>query len=73
MVAMDENATDHAIAEARANMSELLATVRIAKVVHYLTSRGKRQAALVPVELGELVEQIGVDKAAELLRQHVDQ
>lgn len=66
---MDENRTDYPIAEARANLSELLATVRIAKVVRYLASRSKRQAALVPVELGELVEEVGgPEKAAEILR-----
>ncbi|ALF00198.1 hypothetical protein [Streptomyces sp. SPB78] len=68
---MDDNATDQPIAEARANLSELLATVRIAKVVRYLTSRSKRQAALVPVEIGELVEEAGgPDAAAEILRAH---
>ncbi|AZM53318.1 prevent-host-death family protein [Streptomyces sp. WAC 01529] len=66
---MDENRTDHPIAAARANLSELLATVRIAKVVRYLTSRSRRQAALVPAELGELVESVGgPEKAAEILR-----
>ncbi|MGW7248838.1 prevent-host-death family protein [Streptomyces decoyicus] len=69
---MDENATDHPIAEARANMSDLLASVRLLRVVRFLTSRGKRQAALVPFELGELVEQAGgPDAAAEILRQHL--
>lgn len=69
---MDENATDHPIAEARANMSDLLASVRLLRVVRFLTSRGKRQAALVPFELGELVEQAGgPDAAAEILRQQL--
>jgi hypothetical protein len=69
---MDENATDHAIVEARANLSDLLATVRKLRVVRYLTSRGKRQVALVPHELGELVERAGgPDKAAEILRAHL--
>ncbi|MFJ9468348.1 type II toxin-antitoxin system prevent-host-death family antitoxin [Streptomyces caniferus] len=69
---MDENATDHPIAEARANLSELLASVRLLRVVRFLTSRGKRQAALVPVELGELVEQVGgIDVAAAILRGRV--
>jgi prevent-host-death family protein len=69
---MDENATDHAIAEARANLSDLLAAVRLLKVVRFLTSRGRRQAALVPFELGELVEAVGgPEAAAEILRPHV--
>ncbi|WP_406202637.1 prevent-host-death family protein [Streptomyces sp. NBC_01017] len=68
---MDENATDHPIVEARANLSDLLATVRKLRVVRYLTSRGKRQVALVPVDLGELVEQVGgPEKAVEILSQH---
>lgn len=67
---MDE-ATDHAIADARANLSELLASVRLLRVVRFLTSRGKRQAALVPAELGELVAAVGgPDAAAEILRAH---
>ncbi|OUC97814.1 type II toxin-antitoxin system prevent-host-death family antitoxin [Streptomyces swartbergensis] len=67
---MDE-ATDHPIAEARANLSDLLASVRLLKVVRFLTSRGKRQAALVPVEVGELVAAVGgPDRAAEILRPH---
>ncbi|MFI1607827.1 type II toxin-antitoxin system prevent-host-death family antitoxin [Streptomyces griseofuscus] len=68
---MDEKATDHAIADARANLSELLASVRLLKVVRYLTSRGKRQAALVPADLGELVDAVGgPEAAAAILRPH---
>ncbi|GLW73709.1 hypothetical protein Kpho02_60070 [Kitasatospora phosalacinea] len=69
---MDTNQTDHPIAEARANLSELLSAVRLLKRTYFLASRGKRQAALVPVDLGELVEQVGgPDKAAQLLRGHL--
>lgn len=65
---MDTNATDHPIAEARANMSELLASVRLLRRTYFLTSRGKRQAAVVPAELGELIERAGgPDAAAALL------
>jgi antitoxin (DNA-binding transcriptional repressor) of toxin-antitoxin stability system len=71
VVVMDKSATDHAIAEARANLSDLLAAVRLLSVVRFLTSRGKRQAALVPVELGELVEAVGgPERAVEILRPH---
>ncbi|MFD3517734.1 type II toxin-antitoxin system prevent-host-death family antitoxin [Streptomyces sp. NPDC058657] len=70
---MDANATDHAIAEARANMSELLASVRLLRRSYFLTSRGTRQAAVVPVELGELVERAGgPDQAAAILQAHFD-
>lgn len=66
---MDTEKSDHPIAEARANLSELLSAVRLLRRTYFLTSRSKRQAALVPVELGELVEEAGgPDKAAEILR-----
>lgn len=66
---MDTEKADHPIAEARANMSDLLSAVGLLKRVYFLTSRSKRKAALVPVELGELIEQVGgAEKAAEILR-----
>ncbi|MFJ3587508.1 type II toxin-antitoxin system prevent-host-death family antitoxin [Streptomyces sp. NPDC090231] len=69
---MDTNATDHAIADARANLSDLLASVRLLRRTYFLTSRGKRQAAVVPVELGELVERAGgADAAAAILSAHL--
>ncbi|MGW4648088.1 type II toxin-antitoxin system prevent-host-death family antitoxin [Kitasatospora sp. NPDC004289] len=69
---MDTNQSDHPIAEARANLSELLAGVRLLRRGYFLTSRGKRAAALVPVELGELVDQVGgPDRAAQVLRDHL--
>lgn len=65
---MNTDQTDHPIAEARANLSELLASVRLLRRAYFLTSRGKRQAALVPTELGELVERAGgPDEAAKIL------
>lgn len=68
---MDANATDHPIAEARANMSELLASVRLLRRTRFLTSRGKRQAALIPADLGELIDRVGgPEAAADLLRPH---
>jgi prevent-host-death family protein len=70
---MDTNEADHPIAEARANMSELLASVRLLRRAYFLTSRGKRQAAIVPAELGELIEQAGgPDKAAKILAVHLE-
>ncbi|MFF0409113.1 type II toxin-antitoxin system prevent-host-death family antitoxin [Kitasatospora sp. NPDC004745] len=69
---MDTNSADQPIAEARANLSELLASVRLLRRSYFLTSRGKRQAALVTAELGELVEQSGgPDRATQILRQHL--
>lgn len=65
---MDTENEDHPIAEARANLSELLASVRLLRRTYFLTSRGKRQAALVPAELGELIQQVGgPDKALAIL------
>lgn len=69
---MDTNATDHPVAEARANLSELLASVRLLRRTYFLTSRGKRQAAVVPASLGELIERAGgADAAAEVLSAHL--
>ncbi|MFE1539461.1 type II toxin-antitoxin system prevent-host-death family antitoxin [Streptomyces microflavus] len=69
---MDTETSDHPIAEARANLSELLASVRLLRRVVFLTSRGKRQAAVVPAELGELVERAGgADAAAAILSAHL--
>jgi prevent-host-death family protein len=69
---MDANNTEQPIAEARANLSELLASVRLLRRLYFLTSRGKRQAALVTAELGELVEKTGgPDKAARVLADHL--
>jgi prevent-host-death family protein len=68
---MDTETEDHSIAEARANLSELLASVRLLRRVYFLTSRGKRQAAIVPTDLGELVQQVGgPEKATAILAGH---
>lgn len=69
---MDTDKSDHPIAEARANLSELLSAVRLLRRGYFLTSRGKRQAVIHPVELGELVEETGgPDKAAAVLAAHL--
>lgn len=60
---------DRPIAEARANLTELIASVRLLRRGVLLTRRGKPQAALVPVELAEAAEAVGgVDVAAKILR-----
>lgn len=62
--------TDQPIAQARANLSELLNSVRLLRRVHFLTSRGKRVAAVVPAELGEqIVEAGGPDQVLALLQE----
>ncbi|MEV6074945.1 type II toxin-antitoxin system prevent-host-death family antitoxin [Streptomyces sp. NPDC052069] len=69
---MDATAPDQPIAEARANLSELLNSVRLLRRTYFLTSRGKRQAAVVPAELGELIQQAGgADTAAAILSAHL--
>lgn len=69
---MDTNNSDQPIVEARANLSELLAAVGLLRRTYFLAARSKRKAALVPVELGELIEQAGgPDKAAAILAAHL--
>jgi len=68
---MDTEKADQSIAETRANLSELLSAVRLLRRAYFLTSRGKRQAAVVPAELGEAVERAGgPDKATAILANH---
>lgn len=70
---MDTEKPDQSIAETRANLSELLASVRLLRRTYFLTSRGKRQAAVVPAELGEVVEKSGgPDRAAAILASHLE-
>lgn len=69
---MDTNDTEQPIAEARANLSELLASVRLLRRTYFLTSRGKRQAAVVPVELAEAAQAAGgPDKATAIINSHL--
>ena len=69
---MDTNTEDLPIAEARANLSDLHHAVQLLRRAYFLTSRGKRQAAVIPVELGELIQQAGgPDKAAVILSSHL--
>lgn len=65
---MDANSEDQPIVEARANLSELMGAVKLLRRVYFLTSRGKRQVAVVPAELGEAITAAGgPDKALALL------
>jgi len=60
---------DKPIAEARANLSELVASVRLLRQGVRLSRRGKPQAALVPVELFDAAEAAGgMDAATAILR-----
>lgn len=70
---MDTEAADQQITEARANLSELLAAVRMLNRIYFLNSRSKRQAAVVPAPLGELIERVGgAEKAAQILAATLD-
>lgn len=60
---------DKPIAEARANLSDLIASVRLLRQGVRLSRRSKPQAALVPIELAEAAEAAGgMDAATEILR-----
>lgn len=60
---------DKPIAEARANLTDLIASVRLLRQGVQLSRRGKPQAALVPVELAIAAEAAGgMDAATEILR-----
>jgi len=61
---------DVPIAEARANLTEIAAQVRLLRKTVMLTRRGTPQAVMVPVDMGELIEAAGgPDMAAVMLRQ----
>ena len=69
---MDPNVEDQPIAVARANISKLHNAVQLLRRVYFLTSRGTREAAVVPVDLGELIQQVGgPDAAAAILKTHL--
>ncbi len=68
-----DHSEDIPISEARANITDLIASVRLLRRCVFLTRRSKPQVALVPVELGELVRKAGgPDAAQRILAQHLD-
>ncbi|MET7795715.1 prevent-host-death family protein [Streptomyces decoyicus] len=69
---MDHKADDIPISEARANITDVIASVRLLRRCVFLLRRDKPQAAIVPIELGELIRQVGgPDVAAAILSGHV--
>lgn len=69
---MDTSKEDQPIAEARANISKLHNAVQLLRRVYFLTSRGTREAAVVPVDLGELIQRVGgPDNAVAILKAHL--
>jgi antitoxin (DNA-binding transcriptional repressor) of toxin-antitoxin stability system len=67
-----EQKTDIPISEARANITDVIASVRLLRTCVYLMRRDKPQAAIVPIELGELIREAGgPDKAAAIIASHL--
>lgn len=67
-----EQKTEIPISEARANITDVIASVRLLRTCVYLLRRDKPQAAIVPIELGELVREAGgPDEAAAILASHL--
>lgn len=60
-----DHSGDVPISEARANITDVIASVRLLRQCVFLTRRGKAQAALVPVELGQLIRDAGGPDAAQ--------
>lgn len=70
---MDNERMEMPISEARANLTELVASVRLLRRCVFLTRRDKPQAVLVPTELGDLVIEVGgPDEAVKRLRASLD-
>lgn len=64
---MDANTEDQPIVEARANISDLVNAVKLLRRTYFLTRRGRREAAVVTVEIGELVSELGEDEAVKAM------
>jgi len=67
---MDANTEDQPIVEARANISDLVNAVKLLRRTYFLTRRGRREAAVVTVEIGELVSKLGEDEAIKAMTAH---
>lgn len=67
-VPADMSADELGIAEARSNLTEVVANVRLLRRAKYLTNRSRRVAAVVPVELSEAADRVGgMDEATQIL------
>jgi prevent-host-death family protein len=68
---MDQIPDTMAVSEARANLSEVVNTVRLQDRAVRLERRGIPQAAVVPVDILDLIEKVGgLDAARAALRSH---
>ncbi len=62
---------DMRVADARANLTELISHVRLLRWTVILRNRRTPMAALVPIELGMLIRRVGgADKAIAILSSH---
>ena len=65
---MEQPPTEIPVSEARSNFTDVIAQARLLKQVIFLTRRDKPQAAVVPVELGEVTRAVGgVEEAIKIL------
>lgn len=63
---------DMKVADARANLTELISRVRLLRWTIVLSNRQTPMAALVPIELGQLIRRAGgADAAAAILEAHL--
>jgi prevent-host-death family protein len=61
------------VSEARANLTEVVNTVRLQDRTVRLMRRGTPQAAVVPVDILDLIEEVGgLDDARSALRRYND-
>lgn len=68
---MDSIPDTMGVSEARANLTEVVNTVRLQDRTVRLERRGTLQAAVVPADLVDLIEKVGgLDAAREALRKH---
>jgi antitoxin (DNA-binding transcriptional repressor) of toxin-antitoxin stability system len=71
---MSQSDVNIPISEARANITEVINSVRLLRRCVFLTRRDKPQAALVPVELGQLVRDAGgPDNAQRILAGYLNE
>jgi prevent-host-death family protein len=67
---MDSIPATVAISDARANLTEVVNAVRLQDRCVRLTRRGATQAAIVPADVLDLIDQVGGLTAARHLLQH---
>lgn len=70
---MDEIPGTMPVSDARANLTEVVNAVRLQDRTVRLTRRGTQQAAIVPTDVLDLIEEAGgLDRAREGLRRLAD-